>query len=74
MKAIVLRELGGPEKLLYEEVPDPQAGPGEVVVKLKAAALNHRDQWIRYGQYAGSSCRSSSARTRRRSAGGLAQA
>jgi zinc-binding alcohol dehydrogenase/oxidoreductase len=53
MKAIVLRELGGPEKLLYEDVPDPQAGPGEVVVKLKAAALNHRDQWIRHGQYAG---------------------
>ncbi len=53
MKAIVLRELGGPEKLLYEDMPDPQAGPCEVVVKLKAAALNHRDQWIRYGQYAG---------------------
>jgi zinc-binding alcohol dehydrogenase/oxidoreductase len=53
MKAIVLRELGGPEKLLLEEVPDPQPGPGEVVVKLKAAALNHRDQWIRQGQYAG---------------------
>jgi NADPH:quinone reductase-like Zn-dependent oxidoreductase len=53
MKAIVLHELGGPEKLLLEEVPDPQPGPGEVVVKLHAAALNHRDQWIRYGQYAG---------------------
>ena len=53
MKAIVLRELGGPEKLLLEEVPDPQPGPGEVVVNLHAAALNHRDQWIRYGQYAG---------------------
>lgn len=53
MKAIVLRELGGPDKLLLEEVPDPQPGAGEVVVKLKAAALNHRDQWIRHGQYAG---------------------
>jgi zinc-binding alcohol dehydrogenase/oxidoreductase len=53
MKAIVLRELGGPEKLLLEEVPDPQPGPGDVVVQLKAAALNHRDQWIRHGQYAG---------------------
>lgn len=53
MKAIVLRELGGPEKLLLEEVPDPQPGAGEVVVKLRAAALNHRDQWIRHGQYAG---------------------
>jgi zinc-binding alcohol dehydrogenase/oxidoreductase len=53
MKAIILRELGGPDKLLLEEVPDPQPGAGEVVVKLKAAALNHRDQWIRHGQYAG---------------------
>ncbi|HZS09569.1 MAG TPA: zinc-binding dehydrogenase [Blastocatellia bacterium] len=53
MKAIVLRELGGPEKLLYEDVPDPRPGAGEVVVRLKAAALNHRDQWIRHGLYAG---------------------
>lgn len=53
MKAIVLRELGGPDKLILEEMPDPQPGAREVVVKLKAAALNHRDQWIRHGQYAG---------------------
>lgn len=53
MKAVVLRELGGPENLRYEDVPDPQAGAGEVVVKLKAAALNHRDVWIRKGLYAG---------------------
>lgn len=53
MKAIVLRETGGPEKLLLEEVGDPQPGPNEVVVQLKAAALNHRDVWIRIGRYAG---------------------
>ena len=53
MKAVVLRELGGPEKLLYEDVADPTPGAGEVIVKLKAAALNHRDQWIRHGLYAG---------------------
>lgn len=53
MKAVVLRELGGPEKLLLEDVPDPQAGPGEVIVRLKAAAMNHRDVWIRTGRYAG---------------------
>lgn len=53
MKAIVLRETGGPEKLMLEEVPDPKPGPGEVVVRLKAAALNHRDVWIRSGRYAG---------------------
>lgn len=53
MKAIVLRELGGPEKLTLEEVADPSPGPGEVVVRLRAAALNHRDVWIRKGMYAG---------------------
>lgn len=53
MKAVVLSELGGPEKLVLQDVPDPVPGPGEVVVRLKAAALNHRDAWIRHGLYAG---------------------
>src|SRR6516225_2045238 len=53
MKAIVLRELGAPENLKLEELPDPAPSQGEVVVKLKGAALNHRDVWIRLGQYAG---------------------
>jgi NADPH:quinone reductase-like Zn-dependent oxidoreductase len=53
MHAVVLRELGGPEKLVVEQMPDPQPGPGEAVVRVRAAALNHRDAWIRQGQYAG---------------------
>jgi NADPH:quinone reductase-like Zn-dependent oxidoreductase len=53
MRAIVQREIGGPDVLKLEEVPDPAPGPGEVVVRLRAAALNHRDLWIRLGQYAG---------------------
>jgi NADPH:quinone reductase-like Zn-dependent oxidoreductase len=53
MQAVVLRELGGPERLKAETVPDPKATANEVVVRLKAAALNHRDVWIRKGQYAG---------------------
>jgi NADPH:quinone reductase-like Zn-dependent oxidoreductase len=53
MKAVVLRALGPPENLQLEEIPDPTPGPGEVIVGLKAAALNHRDVWIRLGQYAG---------------------
>jgi len=53
VRAVVLRELGGPESLRLEEVPDPQPGPGQVVVRLQAAALNRRDVWIRRGQYAG---------------------
>jgi NADPH:quinone reductase-like Zn-dependent oxidoreductase len=53
MKAMVLHEAGGPGALRLETVPDPAPGPGEVVVRLKAAALNHRDLWITRGQYAG---------------------
>lgn len=53
MRAVVLRELGGPEMLRLEDVADPQPGPYDAVVRLAAAALNHRDVWIRRGQYAG---------------------
>ncbi len=55
MRAVVLREPGAAENLKLEEVADPSPGVGEVVVRLKAAALNHRDVWIRSGTgaYAG---------------------
>jgi len=53
MKAVVLRELGEPDVLQVHDVPDPQPGPDEVVVRLRAAALNRRDVWIRKGRYAG---------------------
>ncbi len=43
MKAIVVREPGGPERLRLEDAPTPEPGPGEVVVALQAAALNRRD-------------------------------
>jgi NADPH:quinone reductase-like Zn-dependent oxidoreductase len=49
MKAIRLHQPGGPEQLRYDEVPTPRPGPGEVLVQIKAAALNHRDVWIRLG-------------------------
>jgi NADPH:quinone reductase-like Zn-dependent oxidoreductase len=49
MKAVFIREHGGPEKLLYEDLPDPVAGPGEVLVRTEAVALNHLDLWIRGG-------------------------
>ena len=52
MKAIVLRELGEPDNLRLEDVPDPEPLAGDVLVQLVAAALNHRDVWIRRGQYA----------------------
>jgi NADPH:quinone reductase-like Zn-dependent oxidoreductase len=49
MKAIRIHEDGGPEVLRYEDAPDPEPGPGEVLVRLSAASLNHLDLWIRKG-------------------------
>src|ERR671914_2438936 len=53
MKAVRLHELDGPDELVYEEVPEPEPGPGETVVRLRAAALNRRDLFATYGQYPG---------------------
>jgi NADPH:quinone reductase-like Zn-dependent oxidoreductase len=49
MKAIRIHEDGGPEVLRFEDAPDPEPGPGEVLVRLRAASLNHLDLWIRKG-------------------------
>ncbi len=49
MKAVVFHEHGGPEQLRYEEVAPPKPGPGDVLVRVKACALNHLDIWIRQG-------------------------
>jgi NADPH:quinone reductase-like Zn-dependent oxidoreductase len=49
MKAIRIHEDGGPEVLRLDEVDDPQPGPGEVLVRLRAASLNHLDLWLRQG-------------------------
>src|SRR6266508_2638752 len=49
MKAIRIHEDGGPEVLRYEDAPDPSPGPGEVLVRLRAASVNHLDLWIRKG-------------------------
>ncbi len=51
MQALVLNRTDAP--LDYQTVEKPVADTGEVVVKLQAAALNHRDLWITKGQYAG---------------------
>ena len=52
MKAIVLHGVSEPEALRPEDVADPTPGPAEAVVRLRAAALNHRDLNICCGQYA----------------------
>jgi NADPH:quinone reductase-like Zn-dependent oxidoreductase len=49
VRAVRIHEDGGPEVLRLEEAPDPVAGPGEVLVRLRASALNHLDIWIRKG-------------------------
>lgn len=49
MKAVIFHEQGGPEKLQYEEVERPVPGPFDVLVKVRAAALNHLDLWLRKG-------------------------
>ena len=49
MKAIRIHEDGGPEVLRYEDVEDPEPGPGEVLLALRAAGLNHLDIWVRKG-------------------------
>jgi NADPH:quinone reductase-like Zn-dependent oxidoreductase len=49
VKAVRIHEDGGPEVLRYEDVPDPEPGPGEVLVSLRAAGLNHLDVWVRKG-------------------------
>ena len=49
MKAVRIHEDGGPEVLRYEDVPDPEPGPGEVLIRLRTASLNHLDIWVRRG-------------------------
>jgi len=49
VKAIRIHEDGGPEVLRYEDVADPEPDPGEVLVSLRAAGLNHLDVWVRKG-------------------------
>jgi len=49
MKAVVFHQHGGPDVLKYTEAPDPAIRPNEVLVGVKACALNHLDLWVRQG-------------------------
>jgi NADPH:quinone reductase-like Zn-dependent oxidoreductase len=50
VKAIRIHEDGGPEVLRYEDAPDPVPGPDDVLIRLRAASLNHIDLWVRSGR------------------------
>jgi NADPH:quinone reductase-like Zn-dependent oxidoreductase len=49
MKAVRIHEFGGPEVLRYEDVADPEPRKDQVLVHVKACALNHLDVWVRKG-------------------------
>jgi NADPH2:quinone reductase len=52
MKAIVVREFGGPDVMKVEDVPQPAAGPGQILIRVRAVGVNPVDTYIRSGTYA----------------------
>ena len=51
MKAAFIERFGGPEVMQYGDLPDPVAGPGQIVVDVAAASVNGADWKVRAGQY-----------------------
>ena len=51
MKAVRLNDYGAADTLVYGDAPDPAAGPGEVVIDIKAAGINPMDWKLRSGAY-----------------------
>jgi NADPH:quinone reductase-like Zn-dependent oxidoreductase len=49
MKAARIHQFGGPEVLIYEDVPDPQPRRDQVLIRVRACSLNHLDIWVRKG-------------------------
>src|SRR6266545_51630 len=52
MRVIRVHEFGGPPVLKLEEIPDPKPGPGEVLVRVRAAGVNPVDAYMHTGTYA----------------------
>ncbi|MGA9355154.1 MAG: zinc-binding dehydrogenase, partial [Terriglobales bacterium] len=49
MKAVRVHQFGGPEVLTYESIPDPKLRKDQVLIRVRACALNHLDVWVRQG-------------------------
>src|SRR5205814_5836908 len=49
MKAVRIHEFGGPEVLRYEDIPNPKPRKDQLLVRVRACALNHLDLWVRKG-------------------------
>ncbi|HXG15392.1 MAG TPA: zinc-binding dehydrogenase [Calidithermus sp.] len=49
MKALAFNEFGGADRLRWQDVPDPRIGPGQVLLRVRACALNHLDIFVREG-------------------------
>ena len=52
MRAIVLEKFGGPDSLVYKEIPDPEPKAGHVVIEIKAFGINHAEMHMRRGEWA----------------------
>src|SRR5258705_9499428 len=52
MRAIVIEKFGGPDSLVYTELPEPEPEPGYVVIEVKAFGLNHAEMHMRRGEWA----------------------
>src|SRR5246500_4380421 len=52
MRAIVLEKFGGPDSLVYKDIPEPEPMAGHVVIQIKAFGLNHAEMHMRRGEWA----------------------
>ncbi len=52
MRAIVIEKFGGPDSLVFKEIPEPEPKPGHVVIQVKAFGINHAEMHMRRGEWA----------------------